>query len=352
MDAESSCPGPRPGEYARFLASIKERILGARLRAAASLNEAMLRLYWEIGKALAERQEKAGWGDGIIERLSKDLRQAFPEMRGFSRTNLFSMRQWYVAFRGEGRNCPESAGQIPWHHNLLIINRIKDRRRRLWYLQQTSRHGWSKRVLEHQIDSRLYERQTSPAKTHNFDRTLPPPQSDLARQMLKDPHHLDFLGLAPEARERDLEQALVVHLQEFLLELGVGFAFLGRQYRLEVGSRDYFIDLLFYHLRLRSLVSFDLKTEEFQPEDAGKMNFYLSALDDLVRPPEGRPSIGIILCRTKDRTTVEYALRDTTKPIGVSAYRLTSSLPEELRGALPTLEDLEQGLGDPGRRLP
>lgn len=229
----------------------------------------------------------------------------------------------------------------------MILNKIDDHEERLWYVRETARNGWSRSVLEHQIESGLFHRQVTAPKDCNFARVLPRPQSDLAQELLKDPYHFDFLGLGPRTRERDLERGLIDHLREFLIELGVGFAYVGSQYRLEVASKEYFVDLLFYHLRLRGLVAIDLKMEEFKPGDAGQMNFYLSALDDLVKRPEDQPSIGIILCKSKDRTTVEYALRDTAKPIGVSAYRLTSSLPRELQDSLPTLEQLERELERP-----
>jgi len=333
----------RGSEYSSFFTDIKERIQASQLRAASSLHGQLLDLYWQIGKTIVEQQESRGWGDAVLDRLSSDLKRSFPEMRGFSRSNLFGIRQFYLAYRLVG-NCPTAVGQISWSHNLLLLNRVNLPEERAWYAEQTVIHGWSRRVLEHQISSGLYDRQATPLKDHNFDRTLPEPQSDLARELLKDPYHFDFLDLGSKMKERDLERALISHLQEFLLELGAGFAFIGRQYALEVAGHDYYIDLLFYHLSLRSLVAIDLKMESFRPEHAGKMNFYLSALDDRVRHGSDRPSIGILLCKEKDRTTVEYALRDTAKPIGVSAYRLTSTLPKELRGSLPTLEQFDRQL--------
>lgn len=328
---------------ARFLADLKERVRSAQVQAATSLNREMLSLYWEIGRAIVERQEKAGWGDAVIERLARDLSREFPSLRGFSRRNLFLMRQCYLAYRNSP-NCAAAAARIPWFHNILILNKLSDQTEREWYLAQALRNHWSRAVLRHQIETGLYQRQALPGKTHDFDRTLPPPQSDLAQELLKDPYHFDFLGLGPRIRERDLERALTEHLREFLLELGVGFAFMGSQGRLAVGEREYFVDLLFYHLRLRCHVAIDLKMDDFSPEDAGKMNFYLSALDDRVRRPEDGPTIGIILCREKDRTTVEFALRDTAKPIGVSEYRLTTRLPRELRSCLPSAAQLRAEL--------
>ena len=329
-------------EYTRFLADVKKRIATAQLRATSSLNQHLVLHYWQVGKAIVNKQEAAGWGDEIIPRLSADLGREFPGMKGFSRSNLFSMRKFFTTYRDD--NCPTAVGQLPWSLNILILNKIDNPEERLWYLNEALRNGWSRRVLDHQIDSGLYHRQARAAKDCNFSRVLPRLHSELAQELLKDPYHFDFLGLGPQAKERDLENALVEHLEEFLLELGVGFALIGRQHRLDVGGKEYRIDLLFYHLRLRSLVAIDLKMEEFKPGDAGQMSFYLSALDDLVKHPLDLPSIGLILCKSKDRTTVEYSLRDTARPIGVSAYRLTTSLPQELRDALPTIEQLEREL--------
>ena len=337
----------RPG-YDDLLADVKVHIERARLRAAGALNEATVRLYGEIGRLIVERQEKGRWGDHIIDRLARDLRKAFPEARGFSRRNLFGMRSLFLAWRADP-NCADASAQLSWSHNLLVLKEINSPAARAWYLGEASRNGWSVRVLRHQIDTDLYRRQALGPKTHNFRRTLPPLQSDLAEELLKDPYRFDFLGLGPRIRERELERALVDRLQDFLLELGVGFAFIGRQFRLDVGDKEYVLDLLFYHLRLRCLVAIELKSGAFEPADAGQMNFYLSALDDLLRHPEDRPSIGMILCREKERTTVEYALRDAGKPIGVAAWSLSPSLPEHLRAALPSPEAILSELrkGDP-----
>lgn len=234
------------------------------------------------------------------------------------------------------------AGQIPWFHNCVLLDKVKDAAERLWYIQETIEYGWSRSVLTHQIDSGLYRRQGE--ATTNFDRTLPKPQSDLAQQVLKDPYNFDFLSLGKEAQERDLENALVAHIRDFLLELGVGFAFVGSQYPIEVSGKQYRLDLLFYHFRLHCFVVIDLKVVEFEPEFSGKMNFYVSAVDDLLRGEDDRPTIGIILCKTQDKTIVEYALRDINKPIGISTYQLRKALPEQLQGSLPTIEQLEMEL--------
>jgi predicted nuclease of restriction endonuclease-like (RecB) superfamily len=263
------------------------------------------------------------------------------QSKGFSSRNLKYMRAFAEAWP-DNTFVQQVVAQIPWGHNVRILDYVKDPPEREWYMRQTIQHGWSRNVLVHQIESALYRRQGK-ALT-NFDRTLPAPQSELAQQILKDPYSFDFLTLGPEAQERDLERGLLSHIRDFLLELGVGFAFVGSQYHLEVGGQDYYLDLLFYHLRLRCYVVIDLKISEFQPEFAGKMNFYLSAVDGLLRHPTDQPSVGIILCKTKNKVIVEYALRDTHKPIGVSAYQLTESLPKQLRGSLPTIEELEAEL--------
>ena len=265
-------------------------------------------------------------------------------MKGFSRTNLLYMRAFAEAYPNESI-VQQLVGQIPWGHNVILIDRVKDTAEREWYLRATLEYGWSRAVLITQIETGLYRRQGRAIT--NFERALPPPQSDLAQQTFKDPYVFDFLTLSKEAREQELEQGLIDHVQRFLLELGVGFAFVGRQVHLEVGDQDFYLDLLFYHLRLRCYVVIDLKAVPFQPEFAGKMNFYLSAVDDLLRHPDDRPSIGLLLCKEKNRLIVEYALRDLNKPIGVAAWetRLVESLPEEWKGSLPTVEELEAELG-------
>jgi len=257
--------------------------------------------------------------------------------------NLRYMRAFATAYP-DGDFVQQVVAQIPWGHNVRLLDHVKDRDERAWYLQQTIARGWSRDILVHQIESRLYERQGQ--ATTNFPTTLPPPQSDLAQQTLKDPYTFDFLTLGDAAHEHDLERGLTDHIRAFLLELGVGFAYVGSQYHLEVGGQDYYIDLLFYHLKLRCYFVLDLKATEFRPEDAGKMNFYLSAADDLLRHPDDQPSIGLILCKSRNKVVAEYALRDMSKPIGVSAYQLTEALPERLQGSLPTIEELEATLSD------
>ena len=265
-------------------------------------------------------------------------------MKGFSRTNLLYMRAFADAYPEE-TFVQQVAGQMPWFHNCVLIDRVKDAVKREWYILQTIEHGWSRNVLMLQIESNLYDRQGKAIT--NYGQSLPAPQSDLAQQLLKDPYNFDFLTMGQDAHERDIERGLLNHIRSFLLELGVGFAFVGSQYHLEVDGDDFYIDLLFYHLKLRCFVVIDLKAGKFQPANAGQMNFYLSAVDDLLRHSDDKPSIGIILCKDKNRVVAEYALRDMSKPIGVSDFKITEALPDQLQGSLPTIEDLEAGLATP-----
>jgi len=330
-----------PEGYEDFLRDLKRRIRAAQLSAVLAVNRELVLLYWQIGRDIIDRQGKRGWGAKIIENLSADLRAEFPEMQGFSPRNLKYMRAFAEAW--PDRSIVQAAlAQITWYHNIALIEKTKSTEERLWYAQQTVESGWSRNVLVLQIESGLYRRQGR-ALT-NFAQALPAPQSDLAQQLLKDPYNFDFLTLSKDAREKELEAGLLEHLRKFLLELGVGFAFVGSQYPLEVGGEDFKIDLLFYHLKLRSFVVIDLKMGPFKPEYAGKMNFYLSAVDDLLRHPGDKPSIGMILCKAKNAIVAEYALRDTKKPISISGFRVTESLPANLKGSLPTIEELEAEL--------
>lgn len=334
---EHGIGGKMPPVYDRFLQDLKERIRSAQIRAALTVNRELILLYWSIGHDILVRQKKEGWGAKIIDRLSDDLSQAFPEMRGFRARNLKYMRAFAEAYPNQ-KFVQQVVAQLPWGHQVRILDALKDANQREWYIRQAIQNGWSRNVLVHQIEGKLFDRQGH-ALT-NFDRTLPAPQSELAQQLIKDPYNFDFLTLGPEVLERDLERSLIEHVRDFILELGKGFAFVGSQYRLEIGDQDYFLDLLFYHLRLRCYVAIDLKIEEFKPEFAGKMNFYLSAMDDLLRQSNDQPSLGLILCKERNRLIVEYALRDMSKPMGVAAYRLTQALPERLKSELPTSEDL------------
>ncbi|MEK6680603.1 MAG: PDDEXK nuclease domain-containing protein [Nitrospirota bacterium] len=327
-----------PSGYAKLLEDLKTKIRSAQIRAGLAANRELVLLYWEIGRQILQRQRNEGWGSKIIDHLAHDLSREFPEMKGFSPRNLKYMRAFAEAYPDK-QFVQQLAAQIPWFHSCVIMDKVRIPSEREWYIRQTIQHGWSRNILVHQIESGLYHRQGK-ALT-NFDRTLPAPQSELAQQILKDPYVFDFLSIGKEAKERDLEKALLEQIRLFLLELGVGFSFVGSQYHLEVGGEDFYIDLLFYHLRLRCFVVIDLKIGEFQPEYAGKMNFYLSAVDDLLRHRDDHPSIGIILCKTKNKVIAEYALRDTRKPIGVSGYKLTETLPKNLKGELPSIKELQ-----------
>jgi predicted nuclease of restriction endonuclease-like (RecB) superfamily len=344
-----------PAGYALALEQIKTRIRSAQLRAAVSVNRELIQLYWDIAKQIVERQQAESWGRSVVDRLARDLQREFPGVAGFSPSNVWRMRAFYLAYTQDvailaqpvremdGSNLPEAVGRIPWGHNILLVEKLTDPLQRLWYARQTTEHGWSRAILLHQIDTNAYERQGKAIT--NFARTLPEPQSGLAREVLKDPYHFEFLALGPDVKEEDVRRGLLEHLRDFLIELGTGFAYVGTRYHLEVGGQDYYLDLLFYHLRLRSFIVVELKLDEFEPEHAGKMNFYLSAVDDLLLHPEDRPSIGLILCRRKNRVIVEYSLRDTTKPMGVASYRLQrEALPEPLRDSLPSVEEIEAEL--------
>lgn len=328
-------------EYADFIASIKADIAGARVKAALAVNRELVLLYWRIGNRILAKQKELGWGAKVVEQISVDLRLEFPELKGFSRTNLLYMRLFAEAYPDEAI-VQQAVGRIPWGHIVRILDKVKDPAEREFYITKTIENGWSRNVLEIQIETGLYLRQGK-AFT-NFEVTLPKPQSDLAQQLLKSPYNFDFLGLSDEAQERDIEQAMMRHIREYLLELGVGFAFVGSQYRLDVGGEEFFVDQLFYHLKLRCYFVLELKAGKFKPEYLGKLNFYLSAIDDMLRDDADNLSVGMILCRGENQTVVEYALRDMTKPIGISSFELTKILPESLRGNLPTIEEIEAEL--------
>lgn len=330
-----------PEGYGALLADLKERIRSAQVRATLAVNRELVLLYWQIGREILARQEQEGWGAKTIARLAEDLKLEFPDMKGFSTRNLKYMRAFAKAWPDEPI-VQQLAAQIPWFHNCVLLDKIKQPEERVWYVRQAIAHGWSRAVLEHQIETQLYQRQGKAIT--NFEATLPKPQSDLAHQLLKDPYTFDFLSLGVQARERDLEKALVDRIRDFLLELGVGFAFVGSQYHLEVAGEDFYLDLLFYHLRLRCYVVIDLKMGEFKPEYSGKMSFYVSAVDDLLCHQEDRPTIGMILCKSRNQTIAEYALRDVNKPIAVARYQ--QELPERLREVLPSIEQLEAALDE------
>jgi predicted nuclease of restriction endonuclease-like (RecB) superfamily len=324
------------------LKSIKERIQAAQVRAAVAVNQELVLLYWGIGREIISRQAQEGWGKNVIPRLSRDLASEFPEMKGLSPRNLGYMKAFAEAWPDEPI-LQQPAAKLPWFHNCIILDRIKNQAERLWYIQAAIEHGWSRNVLVVQIEAGLYRRQGKAIT--NFTKALPAPQSDLAQQLLKDPYNFDFLMLSKDADEREVETGLVAHIQKFLLELGTGFAFVGRQYPLAIAGDDYRLDLLFYHLKLRCFVVIDLKTGPFKPEYAGKMNFYLAAVDDMLKHPSDNPTIGLILCKGKKELVVEYALRNLATPMGIAEFRHLEKLPAELKGSLPSIEEIEAELG-------
>lgn len=326
--------------YPALLEDLKARIHTAQIRAVAAVNRELVLLYWAIGRRILENQRLEGWGAKVIDRLSQDLRQEFPEMTGFSPRNLKYMRAFAAAWTDEAF-VQEALAQMPWYHHITLLDKVKDATAREFYVHQTVAHGWSRALLVHQIESRLHRRQGK--ALNNFDRVLPAPQSDLARETLKDPYIFDFLNLGDEAQERDLHRGLVEQVGRFLLELGSGFALVGAQHPLTVDGRDFFLDLLFYHLRLRCYVVVELKVADFEPEHAGKMSFYLSAVDNLLRHPDDQPTIGLILCKTKHSLVAEYTLQGQQKPIGVATYRM---MPNHLRATLPSPKELETRLVD------
>jgi predicted nuclease of restriction endonuclease-like (RecB) superfamily len=328
---------PSPVDYAQLLAEVKERVRSAQYAALKAVNTELVGLYWDLGRMIVERQEQAGWGKSVVERLSQDLRREFPGVAGFSVQNLWYMRQFHMEYRGDERLQP-LVGEIAWAHNLVIMSKCKAPLEREFYLRMTRKFGWSKNVLIHQIDNQSYEKSLS-GQT-NFDQTLTPELRVQAKLAVQDEYTFDFLELAEQHSERELERALITRIEDFLRAMGGRFAFMGSQYRLEVDGREFFLDLLLFHRRLRALVAIELKIGDFQPEFVGKMQFYLTALDRQVRQEDENPSIGIILCKEKSRTIVEYALHDATKPIGVATYQITKTLPKEFKGQLPKPEEI------------
>lgn len=332
-----------PEGYDEFLQKAKDQVAGERLRAVLSANTALILLYWDLGQLILEKQDSENWGSKVIDRLSHDLRQSFPDMTGFSPRNLKYMRKFAEAWP-EREIVQQTVAQIPWGSNLLILEKIKAQDTRLFYIAQTREQGWSRAVLSHQISSALHERQGS--LTNNFDLALPAPDSDLAQQVFKDPYVLDFLGTDQIRRESELEQKLVSHIESFLLELGQGFAFVGRQVHLEVGGDDFYLDLLFYHLKLRCYVVIELKAGKFEPGHVSQLNMYLNLVDDLMRHKDDKPTIGLLLVKERNQLVAGYALSGYQKPIGVAEWerQITQSLPEELQSSLPSIEAIEHEL--------
>ncbi|KVT69985.1 hypothetical protein WK56_18745 [Burkholderia ubonensis] len=333
--------GPWGDDYRSWLTDLKQRVEHARQRAAASANRELVTLYWQIGRDILERQQLQGWGAKVIDQLARDLKDAFPDMRGFSPRNLKYMRALAQAWPAP-EFVQQAVAQLPWSHVVTLLDKLKEPATRDWYAGKSLEHGWSRNVLAMQIDTQAHTRAGSAVT--NFDARLPPPQSDLAREALKDPYVFDFLGLTEDAQERDIEQALTRHVTRFLLELGAGFAFVGRQYRLEVGGDEFFIDLLFYHLKLRCYVVVELKATPFRPDYAGQLNFYLSAVDAQLRAPEDQPTIGLLLCRERNRLVAEYALRGMANPMGVAEYQLLRQIPKSLESGLPSIDRIEAEL--------
>ncbi|TKK70219.1 DUF1016 domain-containing protein [Ilyomonas limi] len=363
-------------DYKQWLAHLKAQIRSAQIKAALKVNAELILLYWQLGNEIVQKQNEAKWGDKWLHQLSKDLMSEFPDIKGCSHTNLKYIIRWYQFYApaigqqavaqlqnkvktGGNTTVQQPVGQIgqqvvdqipallttiPWGHHLQIITKCKKLEEALFYIKETSTHNWSRAVLVHQIESGLYHRKGTAVT--NFETTLPKPQSDLAKELLKDPYTFDFLSLSEEYKERDLENALTDHITKFLLELGAGFSFVGRQYHITVGGDDFYIDLLFYHLKLRCFVVIELKTGKFIPEYAGKLNFYLNIIDDSLKHATDQPSIGIIICKERNKVVAEYALRGMDKPIGVSEYQLTEKLPAALKGKLPTVEQIEEELKD------
>ena len=346
-DAPASLTPPPEG-YADWLADLKGRIHTAQQRATLAVNRELVLLYWQIGRDILARQAAQGWGAKVIERLAHDLCAAFPDMKGFSPRNLKYMRAFAQAWP-DAEFVQQAAAQMPWGHNLVLLGRLNTPAERRWYAAKAIEHNWSRNVLNIQIETRLLER--SGTAVTNFDANLPQPQSDLARESLKDPYRFDFLGLTDEAQEREIENSLVRHVTEFLLELGAGFAFVGRQVLLDVGGDEFFIDLLFYHLKLRCYVVIELKGGKFKPEHLGQLGFYLTAVDRQVKNENDNPTIGLLLCKSKNKVVAEYALGDKTQPMGIAEYKLLASLPAELQTSLPSIEQIERELTGSGTSM-
>lgn len=369
-------------DFAVLLADVKARIQAAQTRAMLAVNSELVRLYWDIGRLIDERQRREGWGSAVIPRLAKELRNELPEVKGFSERNIKLMLAFFREYPNPGEFVQQAVSQlpgaskspqrlakipppakvqppvaqlpaptfwsVPWAHHVIIVQKVKDLATRRWYMEQTLSNGWSRNVLAMQIDAQAHARHGKAIS--NFAALLPPPQSDLAQQALKDPYIFDFLTLTEPFQERELETELVRHLEKFLLELGQGFAFVGRQFRLDVGNEDFYIDLLFYHLRLRAFVVIDLKKGKFKPEYAGKLNFYCNVVNDQIRHASDAPTIGLILCQSRDHLLAEYSFAGIDKPIGISTYELTRALPQRLQSALPTVEEIEAELSGTTRR--
>ena len=326
-------------EYIRFLSEIKSRIISARIKAVRSVNKELIKLYWDIGRSIIERQEKYKWGDAVVEKLANDLKEDFKSTFGFSVQNLWYMRQFYLEYKNDAI-LQQLVGELPWGHNILIFSQVKNKKERAYYLKASVEMGWSRNVLLNQIKAGAYQ-MSQKQKQHNFERALPVHLTEQTQEAIKSVYNLDFLDIKKPVIERELERRLIEKIKRFMLELGKGFSFIGNQHRLTLGNNEYFVDLLFFNRVLKCLVAIELKTGKFEPEYAGKMDFYLNLLDEQVRLKDENPSIGIILCADKDNIVVEYALRSVKKPVGVAEYYLTNKLPKYLIGKLPDANALK-----------
>lgn len=352
--------GSEVSNYAALLGELKEKIQSARIRAVLSVNKELLQTYWDIGNVILQQQKREGWGTKIIERLGKDLKTEFPDFQGLSIRNIKYMRAFaeaYPSYPAVQEQKTDLNGdiskplivqaplaQLTWYHHITLLDKVKDHAVRLFYIFKTIENGWSRNTLVHQIENGLHIRQGS--LITNFNTTIAPEETDLLQQIFKDPYNFDFLQITEKARERDLENALIQHIKKFLLELGDGFAFMGQQFKMKVEEKEYILDLLFYHTKLRRYIVIDLKIGDFEAEFIGKMNLYLGVADDTLKGIHDEDSIGLILCKTKDKVIAEYALRDTSKPIGISEYKISQALPESIKGELPTIEELEQKMDE------
>ena len=352
----------KSSEYNNWLRELKSKLKQSQIKASIKVNTVLLEFYWELGNDIVEKQKNSTWGSGFLKQLSVDLMAEFPDMKGFSYRNIKYIKQWYLFYsnieneKGQqvvallentiAKQVVSQLIQIPWGHNIHIVSKCKNTKESLFYVNKTIENGWSRSVLVHQIESKLYER--SGKAISNFETTLPKEQSDLANEFIKDPYNFDFLTLSENFKEKELESGLLEHITSFLLELGSGFAFIGKQKNLKVGQKDFYIDLLFYHIRMHCYVVVELKTVDFEPEFAGKLNFYIKAVDETIKAKEDKPTIGILLCKSKDKVVVEYSLSDIHKPMGISEYQLTHIVPEELKGSLPAIEDIEAELNRKG----
>ena len=329
-------------EYNTFLVDIKNKIKLSQQKAFSSVNQEMIMLYFNIGSLIDARQKEQGWGAKIIDKLSLDILNEFPNMKGFSTRNIKRMLQFYKEYHEDFSKVTLVVSQIPWTHNIILIQKIKDKNLRYWYIQKVLENGWSKDILALMIKSEVHKREGN--LVSNFKDVLPQNDSDLVQQSFKDPYLFDFLSITEPFRERELENSLIKNMEKFLIELGSGFAFVGRQYKLEIGDDDFYIDLLFYHLKLRCFVVVELKKGKFKPEYSGQVNFYCSAVDSVLAQKDDKPTIGLILCQEKNEIVAEYSLRNMSQPIGISEYQLTEVLPKEFESSLPTIEMIESEL--------